>query len=142
MQDSREQDAARRIMAGMTKDVAEILELEARRSRALVEGDAATLDEITAEDYTHVETGGGIRDKAGFLAILTRPGVRFTSWVIEENTVRIYGDTAVVTGRYRNTVRTPAGEQPPKRARHIRVYVRQDGRWRNVAHQATSLAPA
>lgn len=123
------------------QDIADILELEARRSRALVEGDAATLDEITAEDYTHVETGGGVRDKAGFLAILSRPGVRFTSWVIEENTVRIYGDTAVVTGRYHNTVRTAAGEQPPKHARHIRVYVKHVGRWRNVAHQATAMAP-
>lgn len=123
------------------KDIADILELETRRSRALVEGDAATLGEITADDYTHVETGGGVRDKVGFLAILSRPGVRFTSWVIEENTVRIYGDTAVVTGRYHNTVRTPAGEQPPKHARHIRVYVRHDGRWRNVAHQATATTP-
>lgn len=93
----------------MPDDVAAILELEARRSRALVDGDVTTLDEITADDYTHVETGGGIRDKAGFLAILSRPGVRFTSWVIEENTVRIY--------------------------------VRHDGRRRNVAHQATTLAP-
>jgi ketosteroid isomerase-like protein len=125
----------------MPDEIAAILELEARRARALVDGDVATLDEITAEDYTHVETGGGVRDKAGFLAILSRPGVRFTSWVIEENTVRVYGDTAVVTGRYHNTMRTPAGDQPPKHARHIRVYVRQNGRWRNVAHQATSLAP-
>jgi len=126
----------------MRDDVAEILALEARRSRALVEGDVATLDEITAEDYTHVETSGGVRDKAGFLGILARPGVRFTSWVIEENTVRIYGDTAVVNGRYHNTLRTPDGEQPPKHARHIRVYVRQGGRWLNVAHQATALAGA
>jgi ketosteroid isomerase-like protein len=123
-------------------DAARILELEARRSRALVEGDAATLDEITADDYTHVETGGGVRDKAGFLGILSRPGVRFTSWVLEQNIVRIYGDTAVVTGRYHNTVRTPAGEQPPKHARHIRVYVKKDGRWRNVAHQATAVPDA
>jgi len=125
----------------LQKDIADILELETRRSRALVEGDAATLDEIISDDYTHVETGGGVRDKAGFLGILSRPGVRFTSWVIEENTVRIYGDTAVVTGRYHNTVVTPAGEQPPKHARHIRVYVKHDGRWRNVAHQATAATP-
>ena len=119
-----------------------ILALEAERCRALVDADVAALDRIAAEDYTHVETGGGARDKAGFLAILARPGVRFTSWVIEENSVRVYGDTAVVTGRYHNTVRTPAGEQPPKHARHIRVYVRRDGRWQNVAHQATLIASA
>jgi ketosteroid isomerase-like protein len=126
----------------MQRDIDDILALEARRSEALVAGDVATLDALTAEDYTHVETGGGVRDKTGFLAILSRPGMRFTSWVIEENTVRIYGDTAVVTGRYHNTVRTPAGDQPPKQARHIRVYVRREGRWQNVAHQATLIASA
>jgi hypothetical protein len=126
----------------MQQDIDAILALEARRSKALVDGDAATLDLLTAQDYTHVETGGGVRDKAGFLSILSRPGMRFTSWVIEENLVRVYGDTAVVTGRYHNTVRTSAGEQPPKHARHIRVWVRRDGRWQNVAHQATQIPAA
>jgi hypothetical protein len=53
--------------------------------------------------------------------------------------VRLYGDTAVVTGRYQNVVCTPQGEQPPKHARFIRVYVRRSGRWQNVAHQATGI---
>lgn len=126
-------------MARMQDDIDQILALEARRTKALLDGDAATLNEITADDYTHVETGGGTRDKAGFLAILSRPGVRFVRWDIDENHVRVYGDTAVVTGRYVNVVRTPAGDQPPKQARHIRVYVRRNGRWQNVAHQATAI---
>lgn len=125
----------------MQQDIDAILALESRRAQALVDADATTLDALTAPDYTHVETGGGVRDKAGFLAILSRPGLRFSRWVIEENHVRVYGDTAVVTGRYHNTVATPAGEQPPKHARHIRVWVRRDGRWQNVAHQATLIAP-
>jgi hypothetical protein len=32
------------------------------RSHALVDGDVATLEEITSDDCTHVDTGGGIRD--------------------------------------------------------------------------------
>ena len=125
--------------AQMENNIDEILDIEARRTQALLDGDAETLAEITGDDYTHVETGGGIRDKAGFLAILSRPGVRFSRWVIEENQVRVYGDTAVVTGRYFNCVTTAAGEQPPKHARHIRIYVRRNGRWENVAHQATAI---
>ena len=125
--------------AQMENNIDEILDIEARRTQALLDGDAETLAEITGDDYTHVETGGGVRDKAGFLAILSRPGVRFSRWVIEENQVRVYGDTAVVTGRYFNCVTTDAGEQPPKHARHIRIYVRRNGRWENVAHQATAI---
>jgi hypothetical protein len=125
-----------------SRDADLIRALEAERCRALVDADVAALDRLTAEDYTHVETGGGIRDKASFLSILSRPGMRFTSWVIDEYRARIDGATAIVTGRYRNTVRTRAGDQPPKHARHIRVYACRDDRWQNVAHQATLIAAA
>jgi hypothetical protein len=86
-----------------------------------------------------VETNGGLRDKTQFLAFLQQPGLRFLRWTIDENHVRLFGEVAVVTGRYRNVVRTAAGEQPEKRARHVRVWVRREGAWRNVAHQATRL---
>jgi hypothetical protein len=117
----------------------EVLAADARRIAALVAGDITTVDSLTADDYTHVETGGSVRDKTQFLAQLARADFRFVSWTIDENHVRIYGDVAVVSGRYRNVVRTAAGEQPEKRARHLRVWVRRDGAWRNVAHQATRL---
>lgn len=117
----------------------QVLAADARRIAALVAGDITTVESLTAEDYTHVETSGGIRDKAQFLALLSREDFRFVRWTIEENEVRIYGDVAVVSGRYRNVVCTEAGEQPEKHARHLRIWVRRDGAWRNVAHQATRL---
>jgi len=119
------------------RDAEEVLAIDARRIAALVAGDVATVDALTDEDYIHVETNGGRRDKAGFLALLGRPDFRFVSWTVDENVVRLFGDVAVVTGSYRNVTRTAAGEQPEKRARHIRVWVRRSGAWRNVAHQAT-----
>jgi len=121
----------------MDKDTEEVLAIDARRIAALVAGDLGTVDSLTADDYTHVETNGGRRDKAGFLRLLAQPDFRFVRWTIDENTVRVFGDVAVVTGSYRNVTRTAAGEQPEKQARHIRVWVRRNGAWRNVAHQAT-----
>lgn len=120
----------------------QVLAAEAQRTRALLAADIPALERLTGEEYTHVETGGVLRDKAGFLAAMARPDVRFTSWVTEENRIRLYGDTAVVTGRYYNTVRTAAGEQPRKYARHLRVWVRRNGAWQNIAHQATQLVAA
>jgi len=116
-----------------------VLAADARRIAALVAGDVATVDALTADDYTHVETNGGRRDKAGFLALLAQPDFRFVRWDVEENVARVFGDVAVVTGRYRNVVRNAQGEQPEKHARHLRVWVRTNGAWRNVAHQATAI---
>ena len=63
---------------------------------------------------------------------------RFRSLVVDRNDIRIFGDVAVLTGRYSNQVETAAGLQPVKQARHQRVYVRRDGEWVVVAHQATT----
>lgn len=119
--------------------VQEILAIESERLQALLDKDIATLARITAEEYVHVDTGGGQRDKADFLRTIGNPSVRFASWVIEENHVQVYGDCAVVSGRYHASPHTPAGVQPAKYARHLRVYVKRDGTWLNVAHQATQF---
>ena len=123
-------------------DEEEVLAADARRIAALLSGDWGTVDALTAEDYTHVETNGGRRDKAGFLALLRQPQLRFLRWTIDENVVRVFGDVAIVSGSYRNVVRTAQGEQPERHARHLRVWVRRNGAWRNVAHQATAIAPS
>jgi hypothetical protein len=109
------------------------------RVRALLNADLATLDRITAENYVHVESNGRCRSKTEFLDGLVRSEYRFQSFVIDENSVQIVGPVAVVTGRYHNNICTRKGLQPTKYARHIRVYVKNDGVWLNVAHQATEI---
>jgi hypothetical protein len=120
--------------------VTEVLAVEALRVKALVDGDIATLDRITSSDYRHVESTGKVRTKDQFLRDLEQGGYRFDSFVIDENQIRIFGDTAVVTGRYHNDIRTKLGLQPTKHALHVRIYVREGGKWINVAHQATETA--
>lgn len=118
----------------------EVLALDERRARAFVEGDDGLLDRVTAGDYTHVETSGVARSKTDFMDERKSGEIRFRSFVIDRNEARIFGDVAVVTGRYSNQVETAAGLQPVKRARHQRVYVRRGGEWLVVAHQATEIA--
>jgi hypothetical protein len=115
----------------------EVRDVEATRAKAMVATDVATLDALTSESYVHVESTGQVRTKAQFLEGLTRGEYSFESFVIDETLVRIFGQTAVVTGSYHNVIRTSAGIQPVKYARCIRVYVRDNSGWRNVSHQAT-----
>ena len=127
----------------MTHDTpeAQVLSVEAARAKALVDADVATLDRMTSDDYVHVESTGKVRTKAQFLDGLRQGEYRFESFIVDENHVSIHGETAVVTGSYHNVIRTSAGVQPVKHARHIRVYIRRDGAWINVAHQATQTKP-
>jgi uncharacterized protein (TIGR02246 family) len=120
----------------------EVLQVENTRIQALLQQDFATLERLMAEDCIHVESNGTRRTTAQFLAAFKAGEFAFEAFNIEENSVRIYGDTAVVIGRYSNRICTGGKTLPTKRARHLRVYVKRAGSWQLVAHQATELREA
>jgi hypothetical protein len=92
------------------------------------------------EQCTHIESNGTARTKAAFLEDVAQRAFSFDLFEIEENHIRIFGDTAVVAGTYRNIVRVYGQAQPVKHARHLWVYVHRGGSWKLVAHQATEMA--
>ena len=115
--------------------------VEQRRIDALIASDINALDEIIDEHCTHIESNGTSRTKAAFLEDVAKREFSFDVFEIEENYIRIFGETAVVAGTYRNIVRVRGHPNPVKHARHLRVYVNCGGSWKLVAHQATEIAP-
>jgi hypothetical protein len=115
--------------------------VEQRRIDALITSDIDALDAIIDEHCTHIESNGTSRTKAAFLADVAKREFSCDLFEIEENHVRIFGDTAVVAGIYRNIVRVRGNPNPVKHARHLQVYVNRGGSWKLVAHQATEIAP-
>ena len=65
---------------------------------------------------------------------------KYESRHISDLTIRVYGDTAVVTGRS-NQKGMENGKDYSGDYRFTRVYVRQKGRWLTVALQATAIKP-
>jgi hypothetical protein len=114
--------------------------VEQRRIAALIASDINALDEIIDEHCTHIESNGTSRTKAAFLQDVAKREFSFDLFEIIENHIRIIGDTAVVTGTYRNIVRVRGKQNPLKHARHLRVYVQSGGGWKLIAHQATAIA--
>jgi hypothetical protein len=115
--------------------------VEQRRIDALLTADINVLDEILDAQCTHIESNGTSRTKAAFLEEVAKRAFAFDLFAIEENRIRIFGDTAVVAGTYRNIVRVRGTPNPVKHARHLRVYVNCSGSWKLIAHQATEIAP-
>jgi hypothetical protein len=115
--------------------------VEQRRIEALLTADIHVLDEMIDEQCTHIESNGTSRTKATFLTDVAKRGFSFDLFELEENHIRIFGETAVVAGTYRNIVRVRGTPNPVKHARHLRVYVNRGGSWKLVAHQATEIAP-
>jgi ketosteroid isomerase-like protein len=121
-----------------TKD--EILQLERERNQAILHGDAAALERMTADDYTFITLRGELRTKAEIVRGFKSGSFHYDSREISELNVRVYGSTAVVTGRS-NQKGQENGKDYSGDYRFTRVYSKQAGRWQTVALQTTLIRP-
>ena len=127
----------------------EIRELEAQLSRAVVAGDCAFFERVLADDFTHTSHSGQFKTRAQWMAENkfedqrgpARPGkTTYEGFDVDDLAVRVYDDTAVVTGRTSPRGRNAKGEPIRGQYRFLRVWVRRDGRWLVVAFQGTRIA--
>ena len=117
----------------------ELTKLEQDRAQATVKGDTAFLDQNTADDYTFVNPRGALRTKAQVLADFKSGEIKLEGYDLDDLQARVYGDTAVVTGR--STQKGKAyGQDAAGQYRFTRVYVKQDGKWKAAAFQSTRVA--
>jgi ketosteroid isomerase-like protein len=115
---------------------AEIIDLEARRGAALVSCDMATLDRLFCDDIVHVHTTGLVQDKAALLAHIESRAA-FIAVERRNLKVRVYGDTAVITGDLLNTMRRPGATEPVlMKAFATQVARKVDGEWRFASFHA------
>jgi ketosteroid isomerase-like protein len=117
----------------------ELIKLEQDRAQATVKGDTALIEQSTADDYTFVNFRGALRTKAQLLADFKSGELKLEGNDLDDLQARVYGDTAVVTGR--STQKGKAyGQDAAGQYRFTRVYVRKDGKWKAVAFQSTKVA--
>jgi ketosteroid isomerase-like protein len=118
----------------------EIRSLEQERNLAIVNGNAAVLDRMTAEDYTFITLRGELRTKSEIVKGFQSGAFKYESRQISDLNIRVFGDTAIVTGRS-----TQKGAENGKDYsgdyRFTRVYIRQNGHWLTEALQATVIRP-
>src|SRR5262249_28181135 len=122
----------------------EIRALEAKLSEAVIAGDRAFFERVLAADFTHTSHSGQFKSRAQWMAenkFENRPGrpqpgkTHYQSFDVEDLAVRIYGETAVVTGRSIPRGTTAKGEPICGRYRYLRVWVKRAGQWQVVAFE-------
>ena len=118
--------------------VEEIKALEEARNQAILHGDVAALERMTSDDYTFITLRGELRSKAEILKGFASGSFNYESREISDLNVRVYGDSAVVTGR---SVQKGAenGKDYSGAYWFTRVYEKQKGRWITVALQTTLI---
>jgi ketosteroid isomerase-like protein len=106
--------------------------------KAIVRKDVAAIAANMADDFRNIRSNGSVVNKDAFLRDITAPELVIDPYTVEDFDVRVYGDTALLSGRTRMTGRY-SGEPFVSHYRYIDVYVRRGGVWRVVSVQTTSI---
>jgi ketosteroid isomerase-like protein len=119
----------------------ELIKLENRWNDAIVKHDWAFFDQILADDYISTDFDGNVGTKADFLEFLRSGESVIASSIVDDMKVRIYGDTAVVTGRTTTVNEQYQGKDLSGQYRWTDTWVKYYlGRWRCVAEHISRIA--
>jgi Domain of unknown function (DUF4440) len=121
-----------------TADEEQIKQLERDRQDAFVRNDIDALDRDTANDYTTINGTGKLSTKPQMMQNLRQAKTKVISVKLSDMKTRIYGDTAVLTGDYRD-VNVREGVQRETHALFMRIFVKNNGHWQAVAYQQTPV---
>ncbi len=77
----------------------ELKKLETDRAAAVVKGDVATLEKQTSDDYTLINAYGQMSGKSEMVDAFKSGKTKLTSDELSDMKVRVYGNTAVITGK-------------------------------------------
>jgi hypothetical protein len=107
--------------------------------RSLIDQDYDALSHLYANEYMLVRSDGSVLNKAAVLHDLKLGGLTFKSIELVGENVRIYGETAIVTGESR-TLASRNGDELSSRFRLVAVYSRQAETLKLVHFQSTALS--
>ena len=116
----------------------ELIKLENGWAENILKNDIAFFDRILADGYTEADSEGNVNTKSQYIANFKSNTFVVTSAVLDDINVRVYGDTAVVTGR--NTMKGQyKGKDDSGQYRWTDIWVKRDGRWQCVAGHGSRI---
>jgi len=133
----RQQSVAQGADAAAEQEVRQAIK---KYREALLQRDAAALEQIWTDDYTFTNGAGEMVSKAQRLANLKSGATSLDSISQEEEMkVRVHGNVAVATGRV--TIKGQySGKQASGQYQSINVWVKGPAGWQLVANQLTPVA--
>ena len=117
----------------------EIKKLEQERNQAILHGDTAALDRMSSADYTVINLRGELLNKTQIVNGFKSGAIKYDSRELSDLNVRVYGSTAVVTGRVIQKA-MENGKDTSGEHRFTWVLVKEKGSWVSVAVQTTTIA--
>lgn len=118
-----------------------LIQLERDWDEAFRRKDVAFVENVLAEEYIATYGDGTRVDRAQELEMVATVSLRIDSSRVDDFTVNLYGDTAVVWFT-QHLVGPSHGQTLELTHRYMDVFVWRDGRWLRVASQSTKVVDA
>lgn len=125
-------------LAGPADDGARLRGLDRDLNRAIAQRDAQRIGELLAEDWVSVSGVGQLRTRSDLLAELAFADIEYQDNESRDVLVRIWGDTAVITGTLHQRYRI-RGAQQDITLRYTDTWTRDGDTWRQVSGHLSRL---
>jgi ketosteroid isomerase-like protein len=122
-------------------DESRLLALESAWNLAEENKDINALDQLLADTLVYTDFDGAFMNKAQFLTSVKNSTPNSDQITNDDVTVHLYGDSAIVTGSYREKG-IVKGKAVLRRGRFTDSWVNQKGTWLCVASQSTLISHA
>jgi|SRR5580658_447450 ketosteroid isomerase-like protein len=123
-----------------TRDEDEVAQLDAAYQSAVERNDATTMERILADGFALVVGNGKVFSKADLLEEARSARMVYERQDVEQRTVRLWGDTAIVTALL-SARGTEDGKPFTYRVWFSDTYVRTPAGWRYVHGQSGARMP-
>ena len=114
----------------------ELLTLEKAFADAIVRNDLEGIGRLVTDDWIIIDPNGEIVDRARFFDVIKSGALTHDMIESEDFRVRVYGDSAVVTGLTRTKGKF-MGQEFSTQERATDVFVKRDDRWQCVLTHLT-----
>jgi hypothetical protein len=125
---------------GVKSDQQTLIDLERRWNMAFHTGDVKFIESILDDDFIATYEDGVRADKKKELAQAASFNQQIDASSMDDFTIRIYGNTAVVWFTLR-IIGPIQGKPVELTLRYTDVWVLRDGKWKCVSSQSTRFAP-
>ncbi|HUL33013.1 MAG TPA: nuclear transport factor 2 family protein [Candidatus Eisenbacteria bacterium] len=130
----------RAIAAELDIQSQELVTLEKEAAHALSLNNPSFFDHVCADAYVGTAATGEVRSKAQLVASIQQSNIKYSTFLVTNIQVRIFGPTAVVTANW-TTRGAQDGRNFARQYRVLHVYYNQNSvsGWKLIAAQETML---
>ena len=122
----------------ISEDEKAIWNTEYRWTQALIKGDAKTRGEIETKNYSLTEPGGDINSREDGIEELTSGRMVYKTLSMHEQSLKLYGSTAIVTGRLAVSVIADGGPLEGVFS-FTDTLIKENGVWKKAASHVSQI---